>query len=104
MNAEKLAHCSNPNHLEAISSDEEELEVPVLSILLRFLTYPIQKHSIQHLFQLHHPTFSIPLYIGATQTYDFPTLPVLGTGWAASTYALGLGGEVPHGLFSVVFS
>src|SRR5882724_9550570 len=59
VNAEKYAHCSNPAHLEDLSSDEEETEVPVLSV-------PIMSSSL------------LPLPILATLVPDTsPTLPLL---------------------------
>jgi len=30
VNGEKQAHQDNPNHLEVVSSDEEEIEVPIM--------------------------------------------------------------------------
>ena len=56
VNKEKHAHHSNPNHLEVVSSDEEEIDVPIASI-------PLTSNSLlpsQTLVAPHPPHLLVP--------------------------------------------
>jgi len=38
LNAKKCSRCKNPSHLDLVSSDKEELPVPIVSVLVLLLT------------------------------------------------------------------